>query len=1014
VDAEPRTAMPRALAVLAAFALVATMLVVGQQPAKAAPVPWEHDSTVDLLSFPINHAPAPFVHDWNADGRDDLVLGMRSAGIHGGIAVGLRNADGTLGALTSAFATGHVGSHPAVGFTLYARPAVTDWNGDGAHDLLFATHYGHEGVLICLNEGTSTAPVIHGGNCTQLRDTNGDLVGTTTGSNVAYVSPEIYDWDADGDPDLLIGSGSDTATLNEKGIRLYRNVGTATAPSLSAGTFLVEKGVTPGLTYENYFEPTMVDADDDGRRDLWIAGSRNGTTGTEMIVRQCLNTGTDAVPSFGSCSYMILPGLVNNVVDATDWDGDGYLDMLRGFHSAFITNPVTMLHGRAPDTDGDGLSDSIDNCVEVPNPPDLKLDKANPVQIDTDGDGLGDVCDADDDGDTAPDETDNCPWTVNEDQADADGDGRGDACDASDDRPNHPGAGSYAVEQADRMQWGRLPVITQRADAMSIGYRQEIAEALTDEALSRGMGFTLAVITWDAPRLSASPGAEYLRSVAADPNLEIAQHGTYHTCVNQRYLDRHGPSGSEFACGMDVAESYNLMRVGYDALQDVLEFSQASHPLTGFIPPADAYDAAAVEATQALGYTWLASAYYAEAPKFTYVDDDGLLHVPWSQIACGNGAATWTPCGLADVTAHSGVDCDDPAVCKPTREANPKDYSDWDRHAAASLADRCRTDFGRYGVCSILYELTSYDGNFATGELDPVAFQGYQQTLTELQALAEETGAVFMTLGDYAAALQAEDAAGPSITIGSPGGDYGYDEAFTVDVEVRDDLSGIFATTITLDGTPVTDGQVVDLADFDLGPHHLQVTTEDMARNTSSQTLTFTVVDTVAPVISITSPTAGTYEHHEIVPLEVAVTDAKSGVHDVSITLDGIAVAAGQQLDLLGLPLGEHVVTVVAHDVSGNEGRLSVAFTVQATLGSLTATVQRYSAEGVIGDPGIVRSLLQKLDAAQAAVDRGQPGTARNQLGAFEREVAAQAGKKIPSSAADLLITDAKSVAAAL
>ena len=60
----------------------------------------------------------------------------------------------------------------------------------------------------------------------------------------------------------------------------------------------------------------------------------------------------------------------------------------------------------APDSDGDGVPDDVDNCP----------DASNSDQTDADGDGFGDACD-------------NCPGTANVDQADADGDGLGDACD---------------------------------------------------------------------------------------------------------------------------------------------------------------------------------------------------------------------------------------------------------------------------------------------------------------------------------------------------------------------------------------------------------------------------------------------------------------------------------------------------------------------------------------------------------------------------------------------------------
>lgn len=75
-------------------------------------------------------------------------------------------------------------------------------------------------------------------------------------------------------------------------------------------------------------------------------------------------------------------------------------------------------HGR--DTDGDGVSDLIDVCPEVPDE----------EQSDRDGDGIGDACNsgADGDGDDFADDIDNCPDDAN-DQLDVDGDGLGNACD---------------------------------------------------------------------------------------------------------------------------------------------------------------------------------------------------------------------------------------------------------------------------------------------------------------------------------------------------------------------------------------------------------------------------------------------------------------------------------------------------------------------------------------------------------------------------------------------------------
>ncbi len=146
------------------------------------------------------------------------------------------------------------------------------------------------------------------------------------------------------------------------------------------------------------------------------------------------------------------------------------------------------------DTDGDGLTDEMDNCPEAYNPsqsdadadgtgndcdlctdtdhdgrgnpgypintcdPDNCPDIANGGQEDADNDGVGDACDTctdtDRDGFGNPGyvnntcATDNCPTVVNADQADGDGDGVGNACD------NCLGYANPGQEDFDDDGWG--------------------------------------------------------------------------------------------------------------------------------------------------------------------------------------------------------------------------------------------------------------------------------------------------------------------------------------------------------------------------------------------------------------------------------------------------------------------------------------------------------------------------------------------------------------------------------
>ena len=81
-----------------------------------------------------------------------------------------------------------------------------------------------------------------------------------------------------------------------------------------------------------------------------------------------------------------------------------------------------------PDTDADGVPDSIDNCPMV----------ANHDQSNVDGDAFGDACDNDADGDGVLNVADNCVLVLNPSQKDTDKDATGDACDSDRDGDKVP------------------------------------------------------------------------------------------------------------------------------------------------------------------------------------------------------------------------------------------------------------------------------------------------------------------------------------------------------------------------------------------------------------------------------------------------------------------------------------------------------------------------------------------------------------------------------------------------
>jgi len=142
-------------------------------------------------------------------------------------------------------------------------------------------------------------------------------------------SPNLADFDGDGDLDLLCGEFLD-------GFTYFRNVGTRTAPRYAAGRRLIADDGRPLTMDLQMITPTAVDWDADGDTDL-VCGDEDGR------VALIENTGRlhQDVPIFRQpayfrqqAQYVKFGALVTPV--SVDWDADGDEDLVCGNTAGYI------------------------------------------------------------------------------------------------------------------------------------------------------------------------------------------------------------------------------------------------------------------------------------------------------------------------------------------------------------------------------------------------------------------------------------------------------------------------------------------------------------------------------------------------------------------------------------------------------------------------------------------------------------------------------------------------------
>jgi hypothetical protein len=127
------------------------------------------------------------------------------------------------------------------------------------------------------------------------------------------------DWDNDGDNDLIVGEA-------DGHVRYYKNIGTATNPSLHYVGQMTAGGAV--IDVAGFSTPCVTDWNNDGLLDL-LVGSVNGN------IRLYLNVGAPGNPVLAEATLLNAAGVplyvgTRSSPAVADFDGDGVLDLISG------------------------------------------------------------------------------------------------------------------------------------------------------------------------------------------------------------------------------------------------------------------------------------------------------------------------------------------------------------------------------------------------------------------------------------------------------------------------------------------------------------------------------------------------------------------------------------------------------------------------------------------------------------------------------------------------------------
>ena len=267
---------------------------------------------------------APSLADWNADGWDDLIVGERTSSGQGKVRVYL-NREGETEPIFDTYVYAKVGTADlsvAGSSTFGVSARFVDWDGDDLPDLVLGLADGT--VRVALNNGTEEEPRFAAPQPVQL-GAAGAKANIDVGDGATV---DVADYNDDWLLDLIVGA-------QDGRVHVFLNTADSGTPEFLSDS-LVKDGTANLSVPGGRSSVSVYDLDEDGLPDL-LSGNANG----QLVFYA--NFGTYEQPEFAGYELVRAAGSVIDLPDtarsqpfATDYDGDGYTDLLVGASDGLV------------------------------------------------------------------------------------------------------------------------------------------------------------------------------------------------------------------------------------------------------------------------------------------------------------------------------------------------------------------------------------------------------------------------------------------------------------------------------------------------------------------------------------------------------------------------------------------------------------------------------------------------------------------------------------------------------